>query len=59
VLGAEVNAVLGLLHPANHGAGQVDPPKMLTELTKLQSHMLCNNISSLTIRQAVYHISHC
>jgi hypothetical protein len=26
VLGAEVNAVLSLLHPANHGARKVDPP---------------------------------
>ncbi len=26
VLGAEVNAVLGFLHPANHGARKVDPP---------------------------------
>ncbi len=27
MLGAEVHAVLGLLHSTNHGARQVDPPK--------------------------------
>jgi len=26
VLGAEVDAVLGLLHPPDHGTGQVDSP---------------------------------
>ncbi len=32
VLCAEVNAVLGLLHPANHGARKVDPPAYIDTL---------------------------
>ncbi len=42
MLGAEVHAVLSLLHPTNHGARQIDSPKSTNQ-------SICQSISQIDL----------